>query len=198
MIRAAGHDVWAQSCDDPDWAAALDRPTELVAIVGGDGTIGRVARRLVGRGVPIAALAAGTANNIAMTLGTEGMAVERQVAGWSQGRRLDYDVCVARGPWGVEHLLEGLGCGLFAWAIRTADDVDAAAKPRKPDARIAHVLAMLNEQVGAHPTTRIQATLDGQRRVRRLRAARGDEHALRRPATCSSRPTVTPATDCST
>jgi diacylglycerol kinase family enzyme len=159
-IRAAGHTVHAQSCDDPEWAQALVRPTELVAIVGGDGTIGRVARRMLGRGIPIAALAAGTANNIAMTLGTDDMALEQQVAGWSGGRRLAYDVCIARGPWGTEHLLEGLGCGLFAWGMRTADD-GPQHDDKAPAARIARVLAMLNEQVGAHPTTRIHATLDG-------------------------------------
>lgn len=160
-IRAAGHEVHARSCDDADWAAALEQPTDLVAVVGGDGTIGLVARKLVGRGIPIAALAAGTANNIAMTLGTEHMDAARQVAGWTHGRRLAYDVCVARGPWGTEHLLEGLGCGLFAWGMRTADAPREAAEPPTPEARIARVLAMLNEQVGAHPTTRIQATLDG-------------------------------------
>ena len=159
-IRAAGHAVHAQSCDDPEWSAALERPADLVAILGGDGTVGRVARRMIGRGVPIAALAAGTANNIAMTLGTEHMEPRRQVAGWSAGRRLPFDVCVARGPWGTEHLLEGLGCGLFTWGMRTAEDA-ADDEPATPGERIARVLAMLHERVGAHPSTRIEATLDG-------------------------------------
>jgi diacylglycerol kinase (ATP) len=159
-IRAAGHDVHAQSADAPDWADALDRPAELVAVLGGDGTVGRVARRMIGRRVPIAALAAGTANNIAMTLGTEHMELRRQIAGWSGGRRLPFDVCVARGPWGTEHLLEGLGCGLFTWGMRNVDDAPGP-EPATPGERIARVLAMLDEQVGAHPPTRIDATLDG-------------------------------------
>lgn len=143
-----------------DWARALERPTDLVAVHGGDGTIGRVAKRMIGRGIPLAALAGGTANNIAMTLGTEALPLEEQVRGWNGARRIAFDACRARGPFGTRYLLEGLGFGLFAWAMRTAD-----AEPKQavdaPQARVAHALAMLGERVAAHPPTRVQATLDG-------------------------------------
>jgi diacylglycerol kinase (ATP) len=159
VIRRAGHAVHAHSCKDPAWADALDRPAELVAVAGGDGTIGRVARRMVGRGIPIAALAAGTANNIAMTLGTEHIPIASQVEAWRDGRRVGFDVCVARGPWGREYLLEGLGCGLFVWAMQTVD-ADSEQRKLPTAARLPRVLAMLNERVAAHPALRIQATLD--------------------------------------
>jgi len=159
-IRAAGHTLESVSCADADWAKALERPADLVAVHGGDGTIGRVAKRIIGRHVPLAALAGGTANNIAMTLGTESLAVDDQVNGWVGGRRIAFDACVARGPFGTRYLLEGLGAGLFTWAMRTADS-EAVERNDEPQARVAHTLAMLGEQVAAHAPTRVQATLDG-------------------------------------
>jgi diacylglycerol kinase family enzyme len=160
VIRAAGHSVHVTSCAEDDWARALDLPADLIAVHGGDGTVGRVAKRMLGRGVPLAALAGGTANNIATTLGTESLPVEEHVHGWIGARRITFDACVARGPFGTRYLLEGLGIGLFTWAMRT-DDAHAHTRPEEPQARVAHALAMLGEQVTAHAPTRVQATLDG-------------------------------------
>src|SRR3954463_5240521 len=39
LVRAAGHEVWCVSSKEPGWEAALDRPAELIAIAGGDGTV---------------------------------------------------------------------------------------------------------------------------------------------------------------
>jgi diacylglycerol kinase family enzyme len=158
-IRAAGHTLTVVSDKDEGWARALDAPGDLVAVHGGDGTVGSVARRLIGRGVPLAVLAGGTANNIAMTLGTEELDVAAQARGWAGARRIAFDAGVAHGPFGARNLLEGLGLGLFAWAMRTAEAEKAT--PREPQARVAHALAMLTERVAAHPPTRVQATLDG-------------------------------------
>jgi diacylglycerol kinase family enzyme len=160
LVRAEGHTLRLQATH-PGWESVLDAPADLVAILGGDGTVGEVARRMIGRGIPLAALAAGTANNIAMTLGTEHVDVEKQVKGWTGGRRLAFDACRADGPWGSCHLLEGLGCGLFTWGMRTAEQ-DAHAAGKQPDGKLAAMLAMLSERVSAHPTTRIDGTLDGE------------------------------------
>ena len=158
-VRAAGHTVDLVSCADDGLAQALAAPGDLVAVHGGDGTIRSVARRMIGRGVPLAVLAGGTANNIAMTLGTAALGPEEQARGWAHARRIAFDACVARGPFGTRYLLESLGLGLFAWAMRAADA--ESTHPREPQARLAHALAMLTEQVAAHPATRVQATLDG-------------------------------------
>ena len=49
---------------------------------GGDGTVGRVTRRMVGRGVPITVLPSGTANNIARSLGLIERPFEELIRGW--------------------------------------------------------------------------------------------------------------------
>src|SRR5688572_22103674 len=54
------------------WPECLLPPTELVVVAGGDGTVTAVALQLAGRGVPMAVLPTGTANNIASALGSIG------------------------------------------------------------------------------------------------------------------------------
>src|SRR5262249_37408996 len=48
---------------------ALKKTCDLVAVAGGDGAAGRVARSLIETRIPIAVLPGGTANNIANTIG---------------------------------------------------------------------------------------------------------------------------------
>src|SRR5688572_16963626 len=69
LIRKAGHDVRYQSADEKTWMSVLEEPADVIAVAGGDGTVGGIAKKLVGRRVPIAPLPLGTANNISKTLG---------------------------------------------------------------------------------------------------------------------------------
>lgn len=48
LIRAAGHKVDYQSSSEKKWHKVLKRPGDIVAVAGGDGTVGKVARRLIG------------------------------------------------------------------------------------------------------------------------------------------------------
>ena len=112
LIREAKHEVRYQSAKDDDWAKALEAPADLVAVAGGDGTVSRVAKRMIGRGVPLAALPAGTANNISTTLGLVGRPLEELVRGWNDARRMKLDIGVAQGPWGRRYFVEGFGVGM--------------------------------------------------------------------------------------
>jgi len=64
-----GHDVRYRSVKEKGWKKALKKKADLVVVAAGDGTVAKVARRMVGRGVPLSVLPSGTANNIARTLG---------------------------------------------------------------------------------------------------------------------------------
>jgi diacylglycerol kinase family enzyme len=160
-IRDGGHRVRSVSCRDAGWDAALAQPADVVAVWGGDGTVGRVAQRMIGRGVPLAAMAAGTANNIALTLGVEALSVEDHVRGWHNASRRAFDVAIATGPWGREPLIEGLGCGLLASSIRGDDGDDGRIRQLEPQQRLARALQVLKERVSAFPTTHVRATIDG-------------------------------------
>jgi diacylglycerol kinase family enzyme len=114
LLKQAGHEVRYQSAKADDWKRTLKKPADLVVVAGGDGTVGKVARRMVGRGVPLAVLPSGTANNIARSLGLIDQPFEALVRGWENARRIKLDVGIAAGPWGERYFIEGVGAGLFA------------------------------------------------------------------------------------
>jgi len=120
LMRGAGHAVAYHSTRRSDMDRALRDPGDLVAVAGGDGTVAKVAALLAGRGVPLAILPLGTANNVARALGTAGEA-EALVAGWPHARRARLDVGHARGAWGAARFVEAAGVGLMARLLATAE-----------------------------------------------------------------------------
>src|SRR4051812_44225134 len=98
-LKDAGHRVTYQSSKDNGWKDVLEEAADLVAVAGGDGTVGKVAKRLAGRGVPLAPIPFGTANNIARSLGVLGLPQEQLIRGWESPRHVQLDVWEARGPW---------------------------------------------------------------------------------------------------
>jgi diacylglycerol kinase (ATP) len=114
FLKEYGHEVRYQSIKEDGWKQALKKDADLIVVAAGDGTVARITRRMVGRGVPMALLPSGTANNIGRTLGLVEKPFEELVRGWENGRRQRLDVGVASGPWGERYFVEGLGCGIFA------------------------------------------------------------------------------------
>ena len=68
-LAEAGHHATYQSTKEPGFKKALKQPADLVLAAGGDGTIGKVAFRLIDSGIPLSVLPLGTANNLARALG---------------------------------------------------------------------------------------------------------------------------------
>src|SRR5438128_6257597 len=112
LVRAAGHDVTYQSTKERKWATALQQPADLIAVAGGDGTIAKVAKRILGRGVPLTVLPMGTANNVARTFGLADRPLEQLVAEWKVSPNVSVDAALAKGPWGQSYFIESLGIGL--------------------------------------------------------------------------------------
>lgn len=161
LIRSAGHALTYRSTHDDDWAAALNEPADVIAVAGGDGTIGRVARRMAGGGIPLAVLPMGTANNISRTLGLVDLPFEKLVAGWHLMRIRKLDVGIANGPWGRRRFTEGLGVGVFAWILPEADASGTLASLEEADHKITYALQMLKDRLQACPPITLRATLDG-------------------------------------
>ena len=158
LLDAAGHDVRYQSAKEDGWKKALKKDADLVVVAGGDGTVGRVTRRMAGRGVPMALLPSGTANNIARTLGQLERPFEELVRGWETARRLKVDVAVAKGPWGERNFVEGLGIGLFA-SLLGRSEVKPPKEARRP---VEDALARLQRLAHDIEPLDISATLDGE------------------------------------
>jgi diacylglycerol kinase (ATP) len=161
LLQGAGHKVRYQSAKADDWDEALAAPADLIAAAGGDGTVSRVARRMVGRGIPVALLPLGTANNIARTLGVADVPIHEIVRGWRNPRRVKLDVGVAEGPWGKRQFLEGVGVGLFATLLAHRKAKKKAAKSDRAADRVTRALRMLKRRVKTCEAITLKASLDG-------------------------------------
>jgi diacylglycerol kinase family enzyme len=161
IIRAAGHEVRYQPCSDETWASILDEPADLVAVAGGDGTVGRVAKKLIGRDIPVAPLPLGTANNISKTLGLTELPLVEIVAGWKNARHVSFDAGIAKGPWGSRYFMEAFGVGLFACTMPAADESRKLKKLKDADAKVAHAIGMLRQRLEGCPSNALDLVLDG-------------------------------------
>lgn len=164
LIRDAGHKARYHSAKEKTWKRALEKPGDLVAVAGGDGTIGKVARRLAGTRTPIAVLPMGTANNIANTLGLTDNTFQELIDGWNTARCVNFDAGVAKGPWGSKTFIEGFGIGLFA---ETMFQIDNGAHPHAsqsedPEEEIDAVLQVLKKQLSKYRSKDLTVRLDGQ------------------------------------
>lgn len=164
LIRGAGHNVAYQSSKDGEWVNRLKEPGDIVAVAGGDGIVGKVAKRLIGARIPIAILPLGTANNIAKTLGLTDVGLEQLIRGWSSAGRARFDVGVATGPWGSTCFLEGVGMGLFTqtmYRLDARDNIDLAHVDDSEE-KITSVLEILKERLQNCPAKSLELTVDDQ------------------------------------
>ena len=129
-LERAGHRVDYYAIKKKGFVRAFDTLGDAVVVAGGDGTVRKVARRLIGRNVPLTILPLGTANNIARSLGLhdDPQQIIQSMADW---RPVKFDVGVARGPWGDEPFFEGAGAGLFP---RLMTELKAKAREGVPEA----------------------------------------------------------------
>jgi diacylglycerol kinase family enzyme len=163
LIRGAGHSVIYQSSDVADWQRVLKEATDLVAVAGGDGIVGKVAKRLVGQYVPITILPLGTANNVAATLGLTRRPLDQLITGWARGRHRKFDVGVAKGGWGSSYFIEGLGLGAFTDTMSRLDarkNIDIAHH-NATDKKLLSVVQILKIRLENSSPRRLKLALDG-------------------------------------
>jgi diacylglycerol kinase (ATP) len=118
-LKKAGHNPIYQSSKEKGIAKALKKKIDLALVAGGDGTVSKVARRLVAMNskLPLAVLPVGTANNFARSLGFC-LSAKELIEQLNDGKCDTFDVGLARGPWGKRYFFEGAGAGLFAEYMR--------------------------------------------------------------------------------
>lgn len=127
-LRAAGHEPRYQSTRADDFPSALQEPGDVVLVAGGDGTVQTAALELATRGVPMAVVPMGTANNIATSLGLQ-RELDAIVKAVRAGREQQVDLGSSAGPWGERRFIEGAGFGVVPELIRVIDRYAAAQAP---------------------------------------------------------------------
>jgi diacylglycerol kinase (ATP) len=153
MLERSGHAV--RYCDSKkDIDAALAEEAELVLVAGGDGTVGKVLRR-IGPGIPVAVMPLGSANNIACALGHD-VPPSDLLAALRDPSPTRFDVAVAAGPWGACRFVEAIGLGPLACALAAGDDANVSG-----DDSIRYGRAAFRRFFEEAEPRRIHLTLDG-------------------------------------
>jgi diacylglycerol kinase (ATP) len=123
-LRLGGLSPRASSTKGRRFKKALAQAEGLVVVAGGDGTVGRVIAQMPDRGVPIAILPLGSANNIARSFNVAGAPYElAEILHPLYWQRLS--IGVVRGPWGRRTFVEAVGLGPLARMIKKPS-LDAA------------------------------------------------------------------------
>lgn len=161
LMKEAGYKVRYQSTKEKGWAKALKKPTDLVVVAGGDGTVSKVARRLIGKGCPIAVLPMGTANNISKTLGISDLPIPYLIRTWKSARHLKFDAGVVTGPWGERHFIEGVGTGLLTSSISELEDNKTIENLKDTGIKVTYAQQIFREHLDECSATEIKAELDG-------------------------------------
>lgn len=121
LIGRAGHEVVHVINRSGALTAALqESPCDLVAVAGGDGTVGRAACELSDWGIPLGILPLGTANNTALTLGITTASMKKLIKSWGSGSKLPFDLAFLDDGAVRQRFSEGVGWGAFAATVNEA------------------------------------------------------------------------------
>jgi len=163
LIEAAGFRVKYRNSKQPDLEAKLDKQGDLVVAAGGDGTIAKVAKILLGKpepGAPLAILPIGTANNIALSLGiTE--PPEALIPRWNETPLRNLSHGIAHAHWGEQRFIEGVGLGSLAEA--TTPKADGKSEPKSRKQRIKQGRIAFRRAIKHAKPERLYVTVDGTR-----------------------------------
>jgi len=158
-LALGGHDATYQSTKKKNYQKALKKPGDLVIAAGGDGTIGKVARELIDRGIPLSVLPLGTANNLARSLGFLASPQEI-IAGLEGGKKETFDVGLAQGPWGKRYFFEAVGAGLLADYVRDSKTEDKKSKNHSPEQEMVRHVSLLRRLLHDYPPSRWEIKID--------------------------------------
>lgn len=160
-LARAGHHAVYRSTKKRDYKNALEDPTDLVLAAGGDGTVVKVASRLIDTGIPLGVLPLGTANNLARSLGFTASPNEI-IARLRGGKKRAFDIGLARGPLGKRYFFEGVGGGLFADYVRAAKGNAKKSKKVSKEQEMARHVSLLSRMLEDYPARRWKIEIDGE------------------------------------
>jgi len=130
----------------------------VVAVAGGDGTVGRAAIALIGSNLPMTILPLGTANNIGRTLGVRS-SLHHIISWWGDHADCAFDVGVLVTGNTTTYFTEALGLGVFPEVIRKAD---AQNEPPTPQASLERDRSLFRRTAHTAVPRMYRIDIDGQ------------------------------------
>ena len=163
-LGEAGHETICHSIKTNDYKKALKKKADVVLVAGGDGAVGKVARRLIGRGTPLSVLPFGTANNLARSLGFAESTPGQIIASLDRGSYCTFDAGHVIGPWKKRYFFEGAGGGLLpdylAELVVFVKEINET-HPVPTEREMKRHVAMLRHLVETYEAREWQVKLDG-------------------------------------
>lgn len=163
LLTTKGFVVKFVNSDEDDLDEELQDPGELVVVSGGDGTIAKVVRKLIGREVPIGIFSMGTANNIAITFDACGDPA-KQIASWDLSSLRSLNVGTVNGSWGEAYFFESVGFGLLPVLVKETEEKQKSGNLsfETRQEKIDFSLEILRALVYQLPVEYYQIELDGE------------------------------------
>ena len=160
LVERAGWKVEVMPRDKVNAKALAAAEPDVIVVAGGDGSIAKIARLVPDRGVPLAFLPTGTANNIGRSLGM-GTDPPCVAAAWDIDRRSRLDLGRVHHKGSDRLFVEAVGFGVFAQSLSQSSRRDGKAK-------IEFGRAALRQALRAAQPVKFHISVDG--KERRLQA----------------------------
>ena len=121
VVEKAAEVVDYVSTEEENWGRSLQKKAEVIFLAGGDGTVNKLATRLLHNekldpAVPVYLLPYGTANNIGLTL--EIPKKVKQPKPDFEKKIRKFDIGRVKGLKGMDFFLEGVGFGIFPELVK--------------------------------------------------------------------------------
>ncbi|HYF32982.1 MAG TPA: diacylglycerol kinase family protein [Chitinophagaceae bacterium] len=163
LITSHGFECLYTSVKDKGWKD-FDYDVDFLVVAGGDGTVRKVAKKLLQRKMidktwPIGLLPCGTANNIAKTLHFEDD-TERLIKTWQNENIQQYDVGRIENLEKADLFLESLGYGIFPYLMMEMDK-RPSPKDEMPEEKLTAALELLHNIAVSYEPHECSLTIDG-------------------------------------
>ena len=159
LITAAGYKVIYTSSKEEVWE--LDEDADMVIVAAGDGTIKKVAWKMLAdmdKARPIAILPMGTANNLSKSLNIGGD-IKEVIGEWEKWNIVKFDVAGISGISKPSSFLESIGFGMFPYLLKKLEAEEPAAANKDEELRL--VLKETYKAARQYKGRKCKLTIDG-------------------------------------
>lgn len=166
QIEKAGYDCSYNSTKKGGIEESSPEEADILVAVGGDGTVRKLASHLLelplrDKPGPIGLLPAGTANNIARTLGIKG-SPEEIISKWATCETRSFDIGRVSGLEKNPFLLESLGFGVFPKLMKAMKDRKESEVSEDPEEELRDALKRLHDIILDYKTRECTILMDDQ------------------------------------